>query len=135
MSQIVYLDTNIYLDYLLDRPNLNGKNRGDVAFTVFNRALLCEFKIVISSWTLAELKKYIKGSSIQMLLSTLKRKLIKVEHTTDDIEKAKQLSEHFHDALHAILAKKAGASSLVTRNLKDFLAYRELVEPKLPENL
>lgn len=135
MSQSIYCDTNIYLDYLGDRCNLFGKNIGDRAFSIFNRTLSCEFDIAISSWNIVELKNKADISRLNALLSFLKRKIIKVEHTEEDIKKAKELSEHFQDALHVILAQKAGASVLVTSNLKDFLPYRNLIEIKLPHNL
>ncbi|MBU4246610.1 MAG: PIN domain-containing protein [Nanoarchaeota archaeon] len=135
MSIKIYCDTNIYLDYLLNRNNLFGKNIGDRAFSVFNRSLSCEFEIIVSSWTLVELKNKVEFGQINTLFSFLKRKIVKVEHTPEDIEKAKILSAHFQDALHAILANKAGASFLITRDLKGFLAYETLVKVKLPENL
>ncbi len=135
MPSKIYCDTNIYLDYLEDRSNLFGKNIGDRAFDVFNRALTCEFEIIVSGWTLAELKNHANFDSLNMLFSFLKRKIITIEHTEEDVEEAKKMSAHFQDALHAILASKAGASFLVTRDIYEFLKYRDLVEPKLPENL
>lgn len=135
MAKKIYCDTNIYLDYLHDRSNLFGRNMGDRAFKVFNRALGCEFEIALSTWNLAELKRKISPEDLKMLLIFLNRKLTTVEHTEEDIKKAKQLSEHFQDALHVILAQKAGASILVTSNISDFLQYRHLIEIKLPQNL
>lgn len=135
MSKRIYCDTNIYLDYLQDRSNLFGRNIGDRAFKVFSRALGCEFEIAVSTWNLAELKRNIGPEDLKMLLTFLKRKLAIIEHTKEDIEKAKQISEHFQDALHVILAQKAGASILVTSNISDFLPYEHLIEIKLPQNL
>jgi len=135
MTKRIYCDTNIYLDYLQDRSNLFGKNIGDRAFKVFSRTLGCEFQIAVSTWNLAELKRNIGPEDLKMLLTFLKRKLVTVEHTKDDIEKAKKMSEHYQDALHVILAQKAGASLIVTSNLEHFLPYKHLIEIKLPQNL
>ncbi len=135
MSIKIYCDTNIYLDFLLDRKNFYGDNLGDEAFSVFNRVISCEFILVVSSWNLVELKNKIEYNSLNMLFSFLKKKVVTVEHTKEDIEKAKEMSEHFQDALHVLLAVKAGAKFLVTRNIKDFLPFRNLIEIKLPEYL
>ncbi len=65
----------------------------------------------------------------------LKKKVVKVEHNEKDLDKAKKMSEHFQDALHVLLAIKANAEIIVTRNLRDFLPYSNLIKIKLPENL
>ncbi|TRZ54168.1 hypothetical protein D4Q76_02995 [archaeon] len=135
MTKRIYCDTNVYLDYLLDRSNLLGRSIGDRAFRVFSRALSCEFEIVFSSWNNDELKSAVDWNTVKMLSSFLKRKTVMIEHTKDDIEKARKMSEHYHDALHVILAQKAEASVLVTSNLQHFLQYRHLIEIKLPQNL
>ena len=131
----IYCDTNIYLDFLLDRKNLFGSNLGDKAFSVFYKVLSCKFILVVSSWNLIELKNKIEHNSLNMLFSFLKKKVVTIQHTKEDIEKAKEMSEHFQDALHVILAVKAGAKFLITRNVKDFLPFRNFIEIKLPKYL
>ena len=131
----IYLDTNIYLDFLLNRENLFGTNIGDKAYVLLKRIISCEFDLVVSSWNLVELKRKIDFGELKPLFAILKKKIVKVYHTKEDIEKAKRMSEHFQDALHVVLAKKAGAKILVTRNLKDFLQYSSLIEVKLPEDV
>ena len=48
---------------------------------------------------------------------------------------AKNTNTHQEDALHAILARRAGAKCLITRNLKDFEDLSLIIESKLPEDL
>ncbi|PIO03559.1 hypothetical protein COT48_04385 [Candidatus Woesearchaeota archaeon CG08_land_8_20_14_0_20_47_9] len=57
MTSKIYLDTNIYLDYLLDRKNRFRKDLGSIAFSIINRSFLCEFEIVLSDWCFQELVK------------------------------------------------------------------------------
>ena len=55
MQRLIYLDTNIYLDYFENRTD-KLKPLGEFAFRIIKRAIDCEFKIVISSIILAEIK-------------------------------------------------------------------------------
>ena len=68
----IYVDTNVYLDYLLDRKNRNGKDLSRSAFDVFKRAVACEFYIILSYHLLNELHAHIKESDTRMLLKFLK---------------------------------------------------------------
>ncbi|MBI2136359.1 hypothetical protein HYU06_04765 [Candidatus Woesearchaeota archaeon] len=136
-SKKIYLDTNIYLDYLLNRKNRYGKDIGSIAFTIFNRALACEFEIVLSSWTSEELIKTIEPDKFMFLIQMLKAKnklhLVKCEQ--NDIEQAKKLSEHYHDPLHAILAKKGNAEFVITRDLSGFECSKSIIKAYLPEQI
>ena len=73
----------------------------------------------------------------EFAFSVLKRafKLVTVKQDYEDVEKARILPTHQDDALHAVLAAKAGAKFLVTRNIQHFLNVRHLIQPILPENL
>ena len=66
-------------------------------------------------------------------------KLIDVGITLEDKQKAKEISKnrntHFDDALHVILAKKAGAKILVTRNIEHFADFQDIIEIKYPESI
>lgn len=136
-SKKIYLDTNVYLNYLLNEFNEYGKNLGNLAFEVFNRTFICEFEIVLSSWTSEELLKTINPESFMMLIEMLKskHKLHLVKCSPGDIERAKQFSEHYHDPLHAILAKKGAAEFVVTRDLKGFECCKSIIKAYLPEQI
>lgn len=136
-SKKIYLDTNIYLDYLLNRKNKYGKDLGSIAFTIFNRTLACEFEIVLSSWTSEELIKTIEPDKFMFLIQMLKakNKLHLVNCEQKDIEQAKSLSEHYHDPLHAILAKKANAEFVITRDLAGFECCKSIIKAYLPEKI
>lgn len=132
---IAYLDTNIYLDFLLDRTGRTGRNLGDCAAGIFTKAMRGEIKIAISDWNLKELGGRLEMNQLTALF-TLIRGAIKVSTTKRDMEEAKRLShENFPDALHAILARKAGADFLVTRNIQHFMPFSGIIEARLPEQV
>ena len=62
-----------------------------------------------------------------------KGKLILVHKGKGDRKKARDTSEHWDDALHAILAKKAGADYLATRNIRHYEGCEEIIQVVLPE--
>jgi predicted nucleic acid-binding protein len=134
-NELIYLDTNIYMDYFLIRED-RLRPLSDFAFELLRKTFQCEYKIAISDWLLFELENNIPIEKINELLNDLKDldKLVKVERTDGDIVEAKK-HKNWKDALHAVLAKKSGAVYLVTRNVEDFFDVQNLIEIKLPENL
>jgi len=94
MSQRVYVDTNIFLDFLLDRDSY--------AFDFFMRALSCEFTIVISEVVLFELSRH--GASFDSFSSLLRHKLVLEKITDADRISARTMPTHFADGLHAAVA-------------------------------
>ena len=135
-NELIYLDTNVYMDYFLIRED-KLRPLSDFAFELIRKTMSCEYRIVMSDWVLFELKKNnIPVGDINCLLKDLKEldKLVKVERGDEDIRKAKTFS-NWKDALHAILANKSGAVYLVTRNIGDYSGAHNLIKIKLPENL
>lgn len=137
MSKKIYLDTNIYLDYLLERKNIFNIDMSEKAFSVFHRTFLCEFEIVLSDWTSQELLKTIEPEKFLMLINILKakKKLHLVKCSDNDREYAKLLSLHYHDPLHAILAKKGNAEFVVTRDKIGFQCCEYILKAYLPEEI
>jgi len=76
-----------------------------------------------------------KEEKIQEILKPFKEKdkLIVVNEKDGDRNKAKSISEHWDDALHAILANRAGADYLATRNIDHYRGCGELVRVVFPE--
>ena len=50
------VDTNVYLDYLLERCNRQGNDLSIPAAAIFTRAIACEFELVLSDHVLNELQ-------------------------------------------------------------------------------
>ncbi len=132
----VYCDVNILMDYNHSRKD-KYRPLGDFAYDLFNRGWNCHFELVVSDWLFQELEKHISKEKIQGVLDNFKEKdkLIYVKSSPSDRSKAKELSEHWQDALHAILAQKAGCDHLVTRNIKDFEGCEDLVDITFPESV
>jgi len=137
MSVRIYLDTNIYLDYCEKRSD-GIRPLQEFAFNVFRRSLECEFEIAISNVVIKEIveSKLKNKATFDMLIAELKakKKLFYFEEKFEEVSKAKSY-ENWKDALHAIIAKRAKCSFIVTRNMTDFLEFGDILEPKLPEQL
>lgn len=135
----VYCDTNVYVDLFKDRKQ-GFQDFAEFALQFFQRVRDGEYILVISDWVYNEIKKpKVMGSDkeLQELINSFEtHQRIYIEKTHTDIQEAKQLSyNNFDDALHVILAKKANAIYLVTRNIKHFEEFRDIVEITLPERL
>ena len=140
MTVLIYLDSNIYIDYLENRSD-GLRPLGDFAFNVLKRAFNCEFSIVLSSLVVEELannnvEKY--AQNLIMHLSEL-NKLVRVESTKEELKLARKICREratcFNDTLHAIIANRANAEFFVTRNIKDFVKLQDFVKIIVPESL
>lgn len=134
MSLKIYCDTNIFMDYADERVD-RLRPLKDFAFEFFSKGWKCAYKLIISDWLLIELRKHLKEEQIQEILKEFKEKdkLIFVKEEGGDREKAKRISKHPDDALHAILANRACADYLTTRNIRDYAGCENLVKIVLPE--
>ena len=63
----------------------------------FFRSFSCEFKIAISTWTLRELYKQIDVNSVKMLLEMLKKKIVIIKYSDEDLT---QQSKDFSDTMN-----------------------------------
>ncbi len=117
----LYLDTNIIIYAIGDSKNLFGKDISSSARKLLFEASKCKHYIIISDWTLKELELKNKLEDASFLLELLKKKTINIKKTEEDEAIAKEQNpNNVQDQLHCILAKKAGANYLVTRNVNDF---------------
>ena len=130
----VYVDTCIFLDALLDRNNKSGRDLGTPAMNLFSRSAACQFEIIVSSWTLKELYKNVEKEKVRELLSNINHKIDYCEYSEEDVNKSKKHSDHWQDFLHGIIAKRANADCIITRNLDDFKILTG-VDVKLPSHV
>jgi len=128
----LYVDTNVFADFLLERRNAFGKDIESPAFLLFARAMCCAFHLVVSDHALRELSKVIRLSETTAFFSSIKPKVIMVSATDDDERLARALPTHFSDALHVVLARKAGADVIIMRNVGDFSS---IYKARLPEDV
>lgn len=116
---------NVYLDYFLERK------KSGAAFKVFNDVISCLHHIIVSDLVLHELSKNIDYEETVVLFKILEPKLIRIKTSDLDRREAKLIHTHFEDALHIVLAKRAKANLIVTRNVKDFSSFKT----KRPEDI
>ena len=131
----LYIDTNIIIDAMEGRSNLFNKDIGTPALRLFEEAVSCKYYLIISTFTLYELKKRYK-EDLTIFFAWIKGKMILIEHADEDEEQARTLKEdNFDDALHVVLAEKGKADYIVTRNTRDFLKITTSIPIKIPEQL
>jgi len=122
---LIYLDTNVYLDYLLENNDIRPLD--EYARLILNRSLSCEFTILVSDLVLAEMKK--KDIDTKALLQPLRlqQKIIHREVEKQDVARAKSISIHYPDNIHLALAMRTHCQFFVT-NDKELLALEEDIQ-------
>ena len=83
MSARIYVDANVYLDYC-NRRSDSIRPLQELAFSVFQRTLQCEFEIVVSNLLIEEIEEALKNkTTLDMLIADLnsKNKIVYVEET------------------------------------------------------
>ncbi|MFT4326264.1 MAG: type II toxin-antitoxin system VapC family toxin [Candidatus Woesearchaeota archaeon] len=135
MSEKIYVDTNVWLDYLYNRTD-KLRPLGEFAFELFRKSVACAYTIVISDWVLDEVSKYDPQKRMADVLIWLKEaKKVEVISTTYELKQKAKKQAHWQDVLHALLAEEASVSFLVTRNIIDFSGSWYSFKVKLPEQL
>ncbi len=137
---LIYIDTNVYLDYILQRKSRLAPH-DEFAFLLLQRALKCEFEIIVSDILLKELERHAQKLDIDKTIKPLriKNKIIGIQSSYEDKKEAAMLkSSHdipFNDILHYVLALRAGAECIVT-NDRHFLALPDKdIAIKTPNSL
>lgn len=137
---LIYIDTNVYLDYFEGRTD-KFRPLGEFAYQIFQRTLSCEFTIVFSGLLFKEILNHTKEQQLYAFLHEFKEKnkILETKATFEDKVKTQQIVKEkrtsFNDTLHAVIAQRMGAEFLVTRNIQDFLELQEIVKILLPEYL
>lgn len=135
MSRL-YIDTNVIIDAVEGRKNRFGKNIGNPASDLFIAAAACKHEIIFSTWTRYELSKHKTGEETKIFFEIIKKKRINVKHTEEDIAEAKRKNPvHFQDELHGMLALRAGADYIVTRNTEDFKNFKDRIPVVKPDEI
>lgn len=132
MSRLIYIDTNVYVDYFENR-SYGLRPASEFAFIIIQRAISCEFNIVISTLLVKELEKRISQDEINRLFSQLREfnKIIDAKITYEVKKLAEELTRsgkiHYADAIHYALAFHAKAEAIITNDR----AFRNLSNSKL----
>ena len=128
----VFIDTNIFLDYIQQRPE--GWKEAE---TIFFLAIHGDIELLVTDLTIANMR-YITRKDISLNLFYAVMKSLRpfyqiVPLGSSVVDKAYRIeSKDFEDALQYFAAEQAGADYVITRNLKDYdFAFTiETLEPK-----
>jgi len=132
----LYLDTNIVIYASEESFNLFGKDLSVSSAKLLYQTVLCKHYVVISTWLLKELSNLNKLEQARLLFKIITSKTEMISYSKDDLERAKQRNpQHFQDELHGILALKAQADYIVTRNINDFKKFENQIKIVRPEDL
>jgi hypothetical protein len=132
----VYCDTCIYIDALgLGRQGDKLRPLSDLAWGFFTSVSRGQYTLVISDWVFDEFRNVVGSDKELVAFLQPFDKRIHVTRDKDDESKARKLSSNYPDALHVVLALKANAVILTTRNLEHFAEFQNLIRISLPENL
>jgi len=138
----VLVDSNIFLDYYLDRRD-NLLPLGEFAFQFVEKALKCKYLLVICNSTLREISSNLgisEDTVWEKVLSGLKKKnkIELVQYSHEQVMEARIISKEknvaFNDALFAIMARDKGIL-VVTRDWHFFEELSEIVGAVKPEEL
>ena len=129
MSKKICIDTNVWLDYYLNRSQNNIM--AELIQSLFTRTLGCEFTIVLSDFLLNEIHKFI---TIDILISDFQRKnkIIYVSVSKKDVVLSREYDIHVPDNIHLAIAKNSDCTYFVTndKGLLNTKADIEIVSPQ-----
>jgi predicted nucleic acid-binding protein len=137
---LIYLDSNIYLDYWEDRRD-TLKPLGEFAYSLLKRAVECEFTIIISDLVLAELGKVLGDEEITEVFSSLKEssKLRTAHVRNSDVEEARSLKRRYAaplpDLIHFVFAVRNNAELLITRDAHFTMLPQDRIKIRKPEEI
>lgn len=136
MSRL-YIDTNLFINVINNEVSMHSnKNMAEPASRLFFEALSCKHTLLISTWTVKELLKKLRGDQIKASFEILKRKIEICKYSLEEEVQARKRSEtNFPDALHIVIAENVKADYIITRNIDDFLQIGTKIPIKKPELL
>lgn len=117
----VFLDTNILIDFLSNRPPFTQE-----AIQVFQLSESGKIQLFTSTHVLATthyiLKKYVDDADLRQTLSEISEMVFVVDVTSTALKNAlKSPHKDFEDAIQIATAEQiSGLDFIITRNLKDF---------------
>jgi len=132
MTMKVFIDTNIFLDYIQQRPQ--GWKEAEVIFFL---AINKDIELLVSDLTIANMR-YVTRKEIPLEQFYAVMKGLRPYHSIVPVgeiavDKSYSLeTKDFEDALQYFSAEQAVADCIVTRNVKDFgfSSSIEILEPK-----
>ena len=116
----IFLDTNVVLDYLMERGDFYKDSEYIFQAAYNNEVELCLSALSFSNIAYITRKKFPKDELYELLAEL--RKMVTCTAVDDHAVDAAltKKAKDFEDALQYFSAVQAGADCIVTRNIKDF---------------
>lgn len=116
----IFLDTNVVLDYLMERGDFYKDSEYIFQAAYNNEVELCLSALSFSNIAYITRKKFLKDELYELLAEL--RKMVTCTAVDDHVVDAAltKKAKDFKDALQYFSAVQAGADCIVTRNIKDF---------------
>lgn len=116
----VFLDTNVILDYYLDRQGFSDDAEAILAYGYNQKCLLYVSALTYANVAYVAKKKF-PGNAIYSVLNSVSEFALVSEIDADVVKSAIDLrTKDFEDALQYFSAKTFSADYIITRNVKDF---------------
>lgn len=133
MTEKVYCDTCVFRDFLEGR-NDPLRPLADFAGNFFSAVIDGEYIMVYSDHVLYEFSKYFPVEKLNDFIDSLGGSVEFVKVISNDKSEARKYT-NYPDALHAVIAIRAQAKMLTTRNILDFEEFSDSIEIVFPESL
>lgn len=115
----VFIDTNVLLDFFLNREGVGQARR--ILFQAFKGTCSLYVSSLAFSHLAYIMRKTARGKALYDILETL-REMVNIVSVDDVVidNAIKQQANDFEDAIQYFSAKKINADCIVTNNIKDF---------------
>jgi predicted nucleic acid-binding protein len=134
MTTKVYCDTNIFISLWKPEEGNKWVNFYDQSFELFRRLKAGDYLLVISNWLTDQIKiKGFEKEFDEFLSNFPESKIMHVKVTSQIKTEANKYDTEHEDAVHALIAKKNGATHFITRNFQDFYEFENKLSIKSPE--
>ena len=116
----VFLDTNVVLDYYLNRDGFSNDAEAILAYGYNQKCTLYVSSLTYANVAYIARKKF-PGEAIYTVLSTMMEMAEIAQMDSDVVKSAVNLqAKDFEDAMQYFSAKSVAADCIVTRNVKDY---------------
>lgn len=134
MTEIVYVDTCIYMDLFKSGRANKWVNFYEVAFDFFKRLENGNYILVVSDWLKEQLRRNGVIAEAEELFKKFadKNKISYVFNTKDILAEANKYS-NWEDAVHAIIAIRNKTEFFITRNFHHFEPFQFKLKFEQPE--
>ena len=134
MTEIVYVDTCIYMDLFKTGRANKWIDFYEVAYYFFKKLENGDYNLMISDWLIEQLRRNSVLDQAEELFKRFSndKKLIQKNKTAAILSEAENYL-HWEDAVHALIAITNKADCFITRNFPDYEEFCMKIRLERPE--